>query len=315
MESYKRSKEKNFISAVVYSGNDKTSLKRFLRFLDRNLAKHFERYEIICVIDRDPNTHTKAIERFVEDCSCPSLSVITMSFFHGLELSMKAGTDLSIGDFVLEFDTCAIDYKSSTIMDCYRECLKGNDIVSVCPASPRNRYSKLFYRIFNAFSNIQQDLTSESFRILSRRALNRVGSVNANLVYRKAAYACSGLKTKSIFYTPISKKDAHYSKEAKRSRRAVAINSLILFTDVGFRFTMLVSIAMLLITLSILIYTIVVFLVGNPITGSTTTMLLTSFSFFGLFSLIAIVIKYLDLLVDLTFKKKTYLIEGIEKKK
>lgn len=309
------SKEKNFISAVVYAGEDKKCLKSFLRFLDRSLSKKFEKYEIICAVDGNINTHKKAIDSFAEKCHCPSVSVVSLSFFHGLELAMKAGTDLSIGDFVLEFDNCTADYDASIIMDCYKECLKGNDIVSVSPLSPKRHSSKLFYKIFNTFSSIQSKLTSESFRILSRRAINRVGATNPNLVYRKAAYACSGLKTSTIFYTPTTTEQPHYSKKVRSSRKAIAINSLILFTNVGFRFSSFISVAMLLITLSILIYTIVVFLVGNPITGWTTMMLLSSFSFFGLFSLSAIIIKYLDLLLDLSFKKKEYLIENIEKKK
>lgn len=309
------SKEKNFISAVVYSGTDRVQLKRFLRFLDRSLSKKFEKYEIICVLDKNCFACKKAISSFVKKCSCPSVSVITMSFFHGLELSMKAGLDLAIGDFVLEFDSCVIDYDKSTIFECYKECLEGNDIVSVCPTTPKRHDSKLFYKIFNTFSNLKTKLTSESFRILSRRAINRVSSVNANLVYRKAAYARSGLKVKSIFYEPTTKEIPHYSKEINQSRKTLAINSLVLFTNVGFRFTSFISLTMLIVTLSVLIYTVAVFILGNPITGWTTMMLLISFSFFGLFSLSAIIIKYLDLLINLSFKKKEYLIENIEKKK
>lgn len=309
------SKEKNFISAVVYAGEDKPSFRRFLRSLDRSLNKNFEKFEIICVLDGNNHKFTKTINTFASKCHCPSVSVINMSFFHGLELAMKAGTDLSIGDFVFEFDNCTIDYDPSIIMDCYRECLKGNDIVSVSPITPRKRSSRLFYKIFNAFSSIKGKLTSESFRILSRRAINRVEAANPNLIYRKAAYACSGLKTASIFYKPSPNNYHRDSRDTRRFRKAVAVNSLILFTNVGFRFTSFISATMLLITLTILVYTIVVFLVGNPITGWTTMMLLTSFSFFGLFSLSAIIIKYLDLLIDLNFKKKDYLIENIEKKK
>ena len=42
-------------------------------------------------------------------------------------------------------------------------------------------------------------------------------------------------------------------------------------------------------------------------------MLFLSFGFFGMFSLMTIAIKYLDVLVEMLFKKKNYLIEGIEK--
>ncbi len=41
--------------------------------------------------------------------SITSISVINMSYFHGLELSMNAGMDMAIGDFVFEFDNTCLD--------------------------------------------------------------------------------------------------------------------------------------------------------------------------------------------------------------
>ena len=73
------------------------------------------------------------------------------------------------------------------------------------------------------------------------------------------------------------------------------------------------SIFTLLVTLFVFIYTIVIFFSKNPVQGWTTTMLFLSFGFFGMFSLMTIAIKYLDVLVEMLFKKKNYLIEGIEK--
>ena len=64
------SKEKNFISAVVYAGEDKKSLKNFLRFLDRSLSRKFEKYEIICAVDGNINTHKKTIDSFARECHC-----------------------------------------------------------------------------------------------------------------------------------------------------------------------------------------------------------------------------------------------------
>lgn len=60
-----------------------------------------------------------------------------------------AGTDLAIGDYVLEFDTVEMDYPSSLIMDIYMESLKGYDIVSASPARRQKFTSAFFYKIFN----------------------------------------------------------------------------------------------------------------------------------------------------------------------
>ena len=42
-------------------------------------------------------------------------------------------------------------------------------------------------------------------------------------------------------------------------------------------------------------------------------MLFLSVVFFSVFAILAVIIKYLSILVDLTFKKQKYMIESIEK--
>jgi dolichol-phosphate mannosyltransferase len=58
---------------------------------------------------------------------------------------------------------------------------------------------------------------------------------------------------------------------------------------------------------------VAVYLIGNPVAGYTTMMILISGAFFALFATLAIVIKYLSVISGLIFHKKEYLIESIEK--
>ena len=117
----------------------------------------------------------------------------------------------------------------------------------------------------------------------------------------------------NLQYNSINDVKRIISKETHTNRKSTAINSLILFTNVGYKFSLFMSIIALFITLLVFIYTIVIFFSKNPVQGWTTTMLFLAFGFFGIFSLITITIKYLDVLVEMLFKKKNYLIEGIEK--
>ena len=43
---------------------------------------------------------------------------------------MNAGIDMSIGDFVFEFDNTILDFNPDMIMEIYRKSLTGFDIVS-----------------------------------------------------------------------------------------------------------------------------------------------------------------------------------------
>lgn len=306
-------KEKNFISAVVYVNNNENTLKSLLNKINSFLQDNFNKYEIICVNDASKDNSVKIIKEFAKNVENQKVSIINMSYYHGLELSMGAGVDLAIGDFVYEFDNIYDDFDTKIIKELYKKCLEGYDIVSASSKSNKTNSSNLFYKIFNKYAKIEYKLQTETFRILSRRAINRVNSINNNIPYRKAVYANCGLKMLNVKYDSVNNVKRVISKDYHSNRKNTAINSLILFTNVGYKFSFSMSMLTLLVTLLTFIYTIIIFFSKNPVQGWTTTMLFLSFGFFGIFSLMTIAIKYLDVLVDLLFKNKTYLIESIEK--
>ena len=73
------------------------------------------------------------------------------------------------------------------------------------------------------------------------------------------------------------------------------------------------TVFMMIVSVFMVLYSVVVYLTANPVVGWTTTILFLSVAFFGLFGILTIIIKYLQLLVDLVFKRKQYSFENIEK--
>lgn len=302
-------KEKNFVSAVAYMHNDEGRVAPFLTRVVNNLSARFDTYEIILVNDACHDNSVAQAKAFAAAESLKSpITVINMSIYQGLEMCMNAGLDLAVGDFVYEFDTMSLCYEPEMLNLAYNKAMEGKDIVSVSPSKCRNKASGLFYRLFNASSHSQYKLRTDIFRILSRRAINRVHSISASLPYRKAAYAASGLSMDCI-YTELEQTGGEASP-----RLSLAVNSLALYTDAAYKLSLGISLTMLATALFEIAYTVFIYFSGvQPITGWTTTMLVLSFGFFGLFLILALVIKYLSLLVDLIFKKQKYLVEGIEK--
>ncbi|MGN1113013.1 MAG: glycosyltransferase [Acutalibacteraceae bacterium] len=308
-----KDKEKNFVSAVVYVHNRENTIKASLEQISNVLKEHFLKYEIICVNDASYDDSASVIKEFGEKyLDCP-LSIVNMGFFQGVEMSMNAGVDLSIGDFVFEFDSDIIDFEPSLIMDVYYHSLKGYDIVSATADGKKRISSSLFYKLFNRSAKTQYKLSTESFRILSRRAINRVHALSKTIPYRKALYANCGLKMDTIHYKPNNSSRTDRSNKQSDTRLDTALDSLMLFTNIGYRASMILTIIMILATVGIGIYTILVFALGHPVPGFTTTMLVLTGSFFGVFAILTIIIKYLSLLVNLIFKKQRYLVESIEK--
>lgn len=307
-------KEKNFISAVVYVHNDEEKIEEFLTKINQELSTHFKKYEIICVDDASTDNSKQKIKEFADNMKDNILTIISMSFYQGIELAMNAGVDIAIGDYVYEFDTIIVDYDTKLLMEVYEKALQGNDIVSSSAKKKMRKTSALFYFIFNHYSNNKYKIRTETFRIISRRAINRVNAMNKTIPYRKATYASCGLKYENMQYeSSFANKNRKINKEIHEKRNDIALDTLMIFTDVGYKFSMIMSILMLLCVTFVAIYTIYVFVKQSPIEGWTTTMLFLSVVFFGVFSLMTIIIKYLSIIVDLIFRKNKYMIEGIEK--
>lgn len=306
-------KEKNFVSSVIYVHNAENRIDRFLHTIIDVMEENFEHSEIICVNDSSDDESLSVIKTACKDAKKTSVSVINMSYFHGLELAMNAGVDMAIGDFVFEFDNTNLDYNADVIMQIYRRSLEGYDIVSASPDKREKFTSGLFYRMFDRFANLSYEMTTESFRVLSRRVINRISSMNKGILYRKALYANCGLKTDNVKYNVLDVNKFHADRKERNYRSGLAVDSLILFTEVGYRFSMIMTALMMVISLVVIAYTIITYFTVNPIAGWTTTILFLSVSFFGLFGILTIIIKYLQLLVDMVFKRKHFSFESIEK--
>ncbi|HCT63579.1 MAG TPA: glycosyl transferase family 2 [Erysipelotrichaceae bacterium] len=303
------SKEKNFVSIVAYVHNNQNEISSFYLRIHKLLSENFIKSEIIFISDFTTDNSIDIIHELSKDSEIP-VSIVRFSKFHGLELAMTAGVDLSIGDFVFEIDSVYDNYDFDLILKAYFRSLEGFDIVSASPTNKLRLSSKLFYYIYNSNSSNINKLKTESFRVISRRAINRIQSLNISIPYRKAVYSNSGLKTDTIYYS--SKANSQYNSDI-RTKGWLAIDSIILFTDFAFKFSFFLTSLMMIGTLSIIFYSIYIYLLEKPIEGWTTTMLLISGGFFGIFLIFTIIIKYLSLLLDLVFKKQNYIIESIEK--
>jgi len=299
-------KEKNYISAVVYLHNDGARAAEFCAALAKELEQHFAQYELVAVDDACTDTTVEELRRWAAATEqAHPLTILHMSLHQGLESAMNAGLDAAIGDYVYEFDTTAHPYDIALVWQAYQTALAGSDIVSVCPSRTAGG-SGLFYRLFNANSRSAYRLRTDAFRLVTRRAINRVHASSAHLPYRKAAYAASGLKMSDIEFEG-------RMPAGESGRWNLAVDSLALYTDAGFKVSTGITVVMLALALAELFYTLIVFATGHPIEGWTTTMFVLTLGFAGLFAVLTIVVKYLSLLLELTFKKQKYLVESIEK--
>ena len=215
-------KESVFISAVLYLSDFANDAEKFTRNLLDSLKSYFDHYEVI-IVDDCSTKHERFLKEVLPTLADSTITVVHMSVKQGIEACLCAGLDVSIGDFVFEFDTLEMAFDKGLLWDVYQEELKGNDVVSVEPKQ-NNVSRSLFYRLFNKYSNADYDINASAFRLVSRRAINRVLELNMSSAFRQAVYASCGLKNSRIEYKG--------SASPRKARGlSLAIDSFLLYTE------------------------------------------------------------------------------------
>ena len=79
-------------------------------------------------------------------------------------------------------------------------------------------------------------MQTESFRILSRRVINRTTSIYKKIPYRKETYASQGLKMDTYRYNASYIDKKTYDKKERKYRSSLAFDLLLLFTGIDYKF-------------------------------------------------------------------------------
>jgi len=288
-------KESTFISAVLYLSDYVDDAEKFTRNLMDSLESYFDHYEVI-IVDDCSTKHEPFLKKTLPLIADSTITIVHMSVKQGIEACLRAGLDVSIGDFVFEFDTLEFGFEKELIWDVYQEALKGNDVVSV--EFRQNSISRsIFYRLFNKYSNADYDINASAFRLVSRRAINRVLELNMSSAFRQAVYASCGLKNARIDYKGIA-------SQHKARNLSLAIDSFLLYTEIGR--------VVCATTLLLLIVLFTAGIAGALIAGLDWLFRLTILFIMSLILFDTIVVLYYAKLI-LKEKRSNYLISSIEK--
>jgi polyisoprenyl-phosphate glycosyltransferase len=306
-------KEKKFISIVVYLNNSEDTIKKFYSIIDEFFSYKFESFEYIFVNNACEDSTVSILNELAENTKGDT-KITNLAWLHDKETAMQAGIDLAIGDYIFEFESTLIDFDIGEIWAVYNKCLEGYDIVAASSKNPLSFSSRLFYKFLNRVTYRKMELQTETFRIVSRRALNRI-SVSKELVrYRKALYHYSGFKTTTVYYVPTSKTNTQNNDISIKEKFSLASNILITYSNIGTKIAGILSFTFFILTLFVMAYTILSYLLKNNIEpGWTTLMLFLSLSFSGMFFILAIISKYLNIILLEVQHKPRYMYSSLDR--
>jgi glycosyltransferase involved in cell wall biosynthesis len=306
------SKEKIFLSAIVYSHNDEKFIGPFLKKLSLTLMTHFENFDVTIVDDRSTDATTKEIRSVAKELPC-TLNLISLAWPHGQELAMLAAGDFVIGDFIVEIERPEFNYPDDIFITMFNRATEGGcDVVSASPETGERFLSKVFYKLLQKLSPLKFEVGTEEIRLLTRRVLNRVTNDKHKVRFRKVLYKYSGFKYDNIVYRPTAV-GVHRGK-GWRDRARTGIDALVLFTDLGTKLAVVFSMTFLTFSIGIGFYALLTYFIRKDIaSGWTTLMVILSFGFSGIFLVLTLISKYLSITLVEVQKTRLYTVKNAER--
>jgi glycosyltransferase involved in cell wall biosynthesis len=191
------------VSLVVPVFNERAMLPLFFDRLLPVLAKLKLRYEIMLVDDGSEDGSAGYIHNEIK--RTPGLRLVKLSRNFGKEAAVTAGLEHAKGDAVIVLDADLQDPPEQIpdMIDCWQS---GADVVlmqrrSRAGETAFKRWSAhFFYRLLNRTSRTDIPVDTGDFRLMSRKAVDAVSSLNERNRYMKGLFAWIGMPTRVIQY-------------------------------------------------------------------------------------------------------------------
>ncbi len=300
-----------FVSFIVYARDGADKIAGFLAGCDDYLHGKFDCYEIIVVNDGSRDSTQAEVEKAARGLK-GNLILINLPWRHGVEPAMTAGLHRSVGDFVYEADTIDLDCPFELFGQMYETAVLGFDIVSGASASSRSMASSLFYRFINRVSYADLNMSTETVRLSSRRALNAMLNLKEKFRYRKALYLLTGYPNRTVVYKPLPGRGGVKSRNRQESL-SLALDVIIGFSNIGIKSIHFLSGLMFLFSVFIVFYTLhSYFFVENVVEGWLTIMLFLSIVFSGLFFILGVLGEYIMRILDEVKGRPYYTISSVK---
>ncbi|MEK3663772.1 glycosyltransferase [Paenibacillus sp. FSL F4-0236] len=282
-------KEQVFVSVVLYAYNNEREIEQSLIQFDRIMRSHFKNYEIILVNDYSNDSTLEKAHNAIRTIYADT-TIINLSRKHGVERAMMAGLNKSMGDFVFEIESLTIDFDVELLYDMFKTSTnKGFDIV-VASSGQVGWKSKVFYQLLNRVSYLNLSLSTETVRLVTRRALNAMQNLKEKVRYRKALYELTGYSKTLIQYQSVNKARG---RKMNRENVSLAMDALVSFSHFGLRAAHLLTGVFFLFSLFMGGYAMYNYFFNQSVVeGWTTLMILISLGFAGLFFIGGIIGEY-----------------------
>jgi glycosyltransferase involved in cell wall biosynthesis len=265
------------ISIVIPVFNNEATLQELTKRITATLPTCENTYEILFINDGSRDKSLSILKELAY--SMPEVKVINLSRNFGQHPAICAGFEHSRGEITILMDADLQD-RPEYIVDLVRKLLdEGADVAYTIKKSDEKKLtsrvtSSLYHYIFSRIVNTEVPLNIGTFRAFNRKFLQALLQFKeVNVLYGPLMFFM-GFKS-SFLELPYHERPHGKSSYTFRKRLQLAVNSLISYTDIPHRLSMMFGMVLFLVSLLYgLIFTLEYFLFGASLPGGMTLILL-----------------------------------------
>lgn len=300
------------VVASVY--NEELGIELFYKETSKILTSLSIKYELIFVNDGSKDNSLKILEKIAKEDK--NVRIISFSKNFGHEAAMIAGIDNSIGDAIICLDS-DLQHPPSLFPEMLKKYQEGYEIINMTRTVRKDANfiskinSKLFYKFLNSISSIKIEENASDFFLISKNVANIIRTnFRERTRFLRGIIQLVGFNKTTLKYEAPKRiaGKSHYSFIKLVKLSLTAISS---FSKLPLQLGIIVGMIFIVFSIIVLIYSIVMWFLGEAFSGYTT--IIVFLSLFGGIQMfvIGIIGQYLSYMFDEIKGRPIYIVEKI----
>lgn len=303
-------KSLNKISFVIPVWNEASNIPVLHKELTDTLSDLHYTYEIIFVDDGSSDNSLQVIKTL--SLKNPCVFYIELSRNFGHQYALKAGLDMANGDCVISMD-CDLQHPPEVVKELIIKWEEGYDVVYTRRREDKKlswvkrKTSAAFYFLLDKLSDLKLENGTADFRLMSRNVLDAFFQLNESELFIRGLIKWAGFRQTAIDYDP----NARFSGKSKynfKKMLSFAFGGITSFSVKPLKLIAYLGMFLFLISLILIPYVLISYLLGRTVSGWTSVMILLTF--FGSLQLLmlGIVGLYISKIVIQSKQRPLYII-------
>ena len=269
------------ISIVVPVYNEAANIPALYNELSAQLTSLPYSFEFVFVDDGSTDGSLQVIKDLAQKHD--NVYYVELSRNFGHQYALKAGLDVSNGDCVVSMD-CDLQHPPEVVIKLINKWQEGYDVVYTRRHPSRKlswlkrKTSSLFYALMDQISDLKLERGTADFRLMNRTALDAFAHLSESELFIRGLVKWAGFRQTAIDYEPRDR----YSGKSKYNLKKMlsfAFRGITAFSVRPLQMIAYLGIILFLISMILVPYALVSYLMGKAVSGWTSLMI--SVIFFG----------------------------------